>query len=76
MYVAAMTHRDELFDLALRWLNNNCLPGDGESLTRIFVYESFCSSPFTRHTDFRTAYQDVRALPTGDDCRHESLPIR
>jgi hypothetical protein len=44
MYLTAMTHREELFDLTLRWINDDFHPGDGETLTRIFVYESAISS--------------------------------
>ncbi len=44
MYLTAMTHRDELFDLTLRWMNDDLGPSDGEKLTKIFVYESGISA--------------------------------
>ncbi|PKN43276.1 MAG: hypothetical protein CVU60_02660 [Deltaproteobacteria bacterium HGW-Deltaproteobacteria-18] len=44
MYLTAMTHRDELFDLTMRWMNDDFQPDDGETLTRIFVYESAIST--------------------------------
>jgi hypothetical protein len=44
MYLTAMTHRDELFDLTLRWMNDDFDPDDGRKLTRIFVYESAIST--------------------------------
>ena len=44
MYLTAMTHRDELFDLTMRWMNDDFHPDDGETLTRIFVYESAISA--------------------------------
>ena len=44
MYLTAMTHRDELFDLTMRWMNDDFHPEDGETLTRIFVYESAISA--------------------------------
>ncbi|MBE1424452.1 hypothetical protein H4684_001084 [Desulfomicrobium macestii] len=44
MYLTAMTHRDELFELTLRWMNDDFHPDDGETLTRIFVYESAISA--------------------------------
>ncbi|OIP92328.1 MAG: hypothetical protein AUK55_09660 [Syntrophobacteraceae bacterium CG2_30_61_12] len=44
MYLTTMTHRDELFDLALRWLNDDVAPGDGRAITRIFLYESAVSA--------------------------------
>jgi len=44
MHLTAMTHRDELFELTLRWMNDDFHPEDGETLTRIFVYESAISA--------------------------------
>ena len=44
MYITAMTHRDKLFDLTLRWLNDDFRPEDGKTITRIFVYESAISA--------------------------------
>lgn len=44
MYLTAMTHRDELFDLTLRWMNDDFDPDDGNRVTRIFVYESAISA--------------------------------
>ncbi|HDQ41933.1 MAG TPA: hypothetical protein ENN39_13030 [Desulfonatronum sp.] len=40
MHITAMTHRDELFDLTLRWLNDDFDPDDGRIVSRIFLYES------------------------------------
>ncbi|MCX5884479.1 MAG: hypothetical protein NT096_00955 [Proteobacteria bacterium] len=47
MYLTAMTHRDELFNLTLRWLNDEFDPGDGENITKIFIFESGISSVVT-----------------------------
>lgn len=44
MYLTAMTHRDELFDLTLRWLNDELESGDGTTISRIFLYESAVSA--------------------------------
>lgn len=44
MFLSTMTHRDELFDLALRWLNDDLTPADGKAITRIFLYESAVST--------------------------------
>lgn len=44
MYLNAMTHREELFDLTLRWLNDTFDPDDGKNITKIFTYESGISS--------------------------------
>lgn len=43
MYLTTLTHRDRLFDLALRWLNDDVAPDDGVTLSRIFFYESAIS---------------------------------
>ncbi len=44
MYLTAMTYRDALFDLTMRWMNDDFHPDDGETVTRIFVYESAVST--------------------------------
>jgi hypothetical protein len=44
MYLTTMTHRDELFDLTMRWLNDDFAPEDGKTITRIFLYESAVSA--------------------------------
>lgn len=44
MYITSMTHRDELFHLALRWMNDDFRPEDGKTVSRIFLYESAISS--------------------------------
>jgi hypothetical protein len=44
MYLSGLTHRDELFNLTLRWLNDDFQPDDGLVLTRIFFYESLLAS--------------------------------
>lgn len=49
MYLTAMTHRDELYDLTLRWLNDRFHPDDGRTVSRIFVYESVISAVAVDH---------------------------
>ena len=44
MYLTGLTHRDELFDLTMRWLNDDLHEGDGRIITRIFLYESVISA--------------------------------
>ena len=44
MYLTGLTHRDELFDLTMRWLNDDFHEGDGRTITRIFLYESVISA--------------------------------
>jgi hypothetical protein len=49
MYLTAMTHRDELYDLTLRWLNDRFHPDDGNTVSQIFVYESAISAVAVDH---------------------------
>ncbi len=49
MYLTAMTHRDELYDLTLRWLNDHFHPDDGNTVSKIFVYESAISAVAVEH---------------------------
>ncbi|MFU8768534.1 MAG: hypothetical protein ACNA7H_02265 [Desulfotignum sp.] len=44
MYLTAMTHRNELFSLTMRWMNDDFHPDDGERISRIFLYESAVSA--------------------------------
>lgn len=53
MYLTGMIHRDELFELTLRWLNGDLAPDDGETISRIFLYESaVCAVVVDRMIDF------------------------
>jgi hypothetical protein len=53
MYLTGMTHRDELFELTLRWLNDELETGDGETISRVFLYESaVCAVAVKRMIDF------------------------
>jgi len=44
MYITGLTHRDELFDLTIRWLNDDFHHGDVQTISEIFLYESFISA--------------------------------
>lgn len=44
MYLTGLSHRDELFDLTVHWLNDDFHPLDGKILTRIFFYESLLAA--------------------------------
>jgi hypothetical protein len=46
MYLTGLTHRDELFDLTVRWLNDDLHEGDGRIISGIFLYEGFISGSF------------------------------
>ncbi len=45
MYLTSLMHRGDLFDITLRWLNDDLQPEDGRRLTEIFLYESMVSCP-------------------------------
>ncbi len=44
MYLGGYTHRDELYHIALRWLQDQLEPDDAWTLTEIFSYEGFIST--------------------------------
>lgn len=74
MYLTAMTHRDELFDLTMRWMNDDFHPEDGETLTRIFVYESAISALAIERVlgllgKFRNAPLNTRRVRTKHELR-------
>jgi len=49
MYLTGLTHRDDLFDLTARWLNDDFRESDGRIITEIFLYEGFISGSFVIH---------------------------
>ncbi|MDZ7696222.1 MAG: hypothetical protein U5R49_04575 [Deltaproteobacteria bacterium] len=49
MYLTGLTHREALFDLTVRWLNDDFHEGDGRIITEIFLYEGFISGSFVIH---------------------------
>lgn len=46
MYLTGLTHRDQIFDLTVRWLNDDFHEGDGRVITAIVLYEGFISGSF------------------------------
>jgi hypothetical protein len=48
MYLAGLTHRDRLFDIACRWLADRVQPDDGRELTQIFAFERAITAPAVR----------------------------
>ena len=48
MYLASVTQRERLFDLATRWFADRPEPGDGRFATQVFVYESVIWAPTVR----------------------------
>jgi hypothetical protein len=48
MYLSGRTHRDQLFDLAARWLADRVDPEDGRILSEIFAFERAITAPTVR----------------------------
>ncbi len=48
MYISAFTHREQLFDIAKRWLEDKLEPDDAWLMTEIFTYEGFVSTPMVK----------------------------
>ena len=45
MYLTSLMHRSALFEIAMRWFNNELREEDGRQLTEIFLYESVVTGP-------------------------------
>ncbi len=48
MYLTGLTHRDQLFDVATRWLADRLEPSDGRVVTEIFAFERAITAPVVR----------------------------
>ncbi|PKN48156.1 MAG: hypothetical protein CVU63_05870, partial [Deltaproteobacteria bacterium HGW-Deltaproteobacteria-20] len=48
MFLTSLMHRDDLFDITLRWLNNDPREDDGRRLSEIFLFESAVSAPIVQ----------------------------
>lgn len=48
MYLASVTQRDRLFQVATRWFADQPEPGDGRFATQVFLYESVIWAPTVR----------------------------
>lgn len=48
MYLSGLTHRDQLFDVAARWLADQVQPDDGRILSEIFAFERAITAPTVR----------------------------
>jgi hypothetical protein len=48
MYLSGLTHRDRLFDIAMRWLADRVELDDGRILTEIFAFERAITAPTVR----------------------------
>jgi len=48
VFLTSLMHRDELFDITMRWLNDDPREEDGQRLTEIFLFESAVSAPIVQ----------------------------
>ena len=48
MYLTSLIHRDDLFDITVRWLNDEPKEGDCRLLSEIFLFESATSAPIVQ----------------------------
>jgi len=48
LYLSGLTHRDHLFDVAMRWLADRPEADDGRVLTEIFAFERAITAPVVR----------------------------
>jgi len=48
VFLTSLMHRDDLFDITLRWLNNDPREDDGRRLSEIFLFESAVSAPIVQ----------------------------
>lgn len=48
MFLTSLMHRDDLFDITMRWLNDDPHEDDGRRLSEIFLFESAVSAPIVQ----------------------------
>ena len=53
MFLTSLMHRDDLFDITLRWMNNAPKDDDCRRLSEIFLFESAASAPIVQDIVFR-----------------------
>ncbi len=68
MYLTALTHRDRLFDLGVRWLHGRVEPDDGAFVTEVFLVDPFITGPVVARF-----LADVSGSDSGGDLRIEHL---
>ncbi len=79
MYLTGLIQRDRLFDLAMRWLEDDCRPGDGRFVTEVFIFEKLVSTPTGRQflQDINRAIRPgaitSRRITVKDGLRHAIL---
>lgn len=49
MYLTGLMHRNALFEIAMRWFNDDLREDDGQRLTEIFLFESLVTGPIVQH---------------------------
>jgi len=66
MYLTSSTHRERLFEIAMRWLANRVEPGDGAFVTELFIYDNLITAgPVRRFLEHVQA-----AIHVGPVCVH------
>lgn len=48
MYLSSLTHREQLFDVAGRWLADRCDAEDGRIVTEVFAFDRIVTAPTVR----------------------------
>ena len=66
MYLTGTIQRQRLFELATRWFFDHPLPGDGEFVTQVFVFEPRISGP----TGWAFLNDIQRVTDAGPVCQH------
>ncbi|PKN45097.1 MAG: hypothetical protein CVU59_10015 [Deltaproteobacteria bacterium HGW-Deltaproteobacteria-17] len=73
MYLSAFTHREKLFDIAKRWLEDKLEPDDAWLITEIFTYEGFVTTPMVRQflTNFMRELHDKEITTRSVTMKHQ-----
>ncbi len=75
MYLTSLMHRGELFDIALRWFNDDLQPEDGQRLSEIFLYESMVSCP-TVQAHMQRFFQRLYGVGLAVERVHQKQDLR
>ncbi|GAB4370035.1 MAG: hypothetical protein Kow0062_04400 [Acidobacteriota bacterium] len=81
MDLTGITHRDELFEIACRWLGDRPRPDDGRRVTAIFVLDALITAPVVRAflartiASFEPGVTHWHRFRTKDALRHALVEI-
>ena len=82
MYLTGLSHRDQLFTIALRWFGDQPAETDGRTVTEIFAFEPLISGPAIRtfvvdvlseHYREPLTFQPVRSKEVLRECVVQSI---